>query len=76
MKIASIVFIALGVLGIVCSSYMYNGIKLITVTASLGSFMCGIGVILSYFNFIKLNNTLIYSNDSYITNKKSRSKAV
>ncbi|MBP2032406.1 multisubunit Na+/H+ antiporter MnhG subunit [Clostridium algifaecis] len=75
MKITGILFTLLGVLGVVCSGYMYGGIKLITMTGSLGSLLCGIGFILSYVNFIGLYNNMTTYKDSYI-NKDSISKAV
>lgn len=55
MKILSAIFSVLGMMGIIFSGNMYGGIKLITMTASLGALMCGIGFILSYANFTRLD---------------------
>lgn len=75
MKIVGIIFTVLGVLGVICSGYMYGGIKLITMTGSLGSLMCGVGLIFSYISFIRSYNIMAYNN-SYIARKDSKSKAI
>jgi hypothetical protein len=75
MKIASIVFIILSVLGIIFSNYMYGEIKLIIMTGALTSLMCGIGFILSYVNFVRLYNTKDCSN-SCIKGRNPGPKAI
>ncbi|MCH3963152.1 MAG: hypothetical protein LKE46_02675 [Clostridium sp.] len=55
MKISGVIFNVLGIIGVILSSYMYGEVKLISMTASFGALICGIGFILSYVNFIKLS---------------------
>lgn len=75
MKIASIIFIVLSVLGIIFSNYIYGDIKLIIMTGALASLMCGIGLIISYVNFIRLYNIKDCS-DSFIKGRNSGTKAI